>query len=135
MKKILLINLFGVALFSTTVAAQSKSDAPATWNEAQQKQNEAQQKQKIAAEKQQSLSKKQSEQAKEQQEMMHAVKQEMLKDGLFQSDENFELILNSREMFINGKKQPELVHHKYIELINSKRNKPFGEKEEWRMKE
>lgn len=135
MKKILLINLFGAALFSTTVAAQSKIDAPATWHEAQQKQNEAQQKQKIAAKKQQSLSKKQSDQAKEQQEMMHAVKQEMLKDGLFQSDENFELILNSREMFINSKKQPESVHHKYIELINSKRNKPFGEKEEWRMKE
>lgn len=109
-------------------------DTPATYKEAFQKQKEAMEKQKEAAAKQQLLAKEQSEKAKEQQEMMLAVKQEMLKDGLIQKDENYELIINNREMFIDGKKLAESVHHKYIELINSKRNKAFGEKEEWRIK-
>ncbi|MEJ7684808.1 MAG: hypothetical protein WKG06_44580 [Segetibacter sp.] len=58
--------------------------------------------------------KEQEEQVKEQREMMNAVKQEMLKDGLIQNDEHYELILNSSEMLINGKKQATSVHQKYI---------------------
>lgn len=128
MKKILLNVLFGVALFGYTASAQSKIDTPATYKEAWQKQ-------KKAAAKQELLAKEQSEKAKEHQKMMDAVKQEMLKDGLIQKNENYELIINKREMLINGKKLSESVHHKYIELINSKRNKAFGDKEEWKIKE
>ncbi len=134
MKKILLIVLFATAFCSYTAFAQSKIDTPATYKEAFQKQNEAMENQKEAAAKQQLLAKEQSEKAKEQQEMMLAVKQEMLKGGLIQKGENYELIINRREMFINGKKLEESLHHKYIELINSKRKKAFGEKEEWRIK-
>lgn len=79
--------------------------------------------------------KEQEEQVKEQREMMNAVKQEMLKDSLIQQDEHYELILNSREMLINGKKQAASVHQKYIELINSKRKKAFSINEEWKIKE
>lgn len=90
-------------------------------------------KQNEEAAKQQSLAKEQSEKANEQQEMMNAVRQEMLKDGLIKKNKNYELIINNREMLINGKKQPGSVHNKYIELINSKINKAFGEKEERRI--
>ncbi len=38
-------------------------------------------------------------------------------------------------MLINGKLMDESTHTKYIKLINSKRNKAFGEKEEWIVKE
>lgn len=112
-------------------------------------QREAVQKQKNEVEKQQLLVKKQEEQArrqaeqvkeqeeqvKEQREMINAVKQEMLKDGLIQNDEHYELIINPGEMLINGKKQATSVHEKYLELINSKRKKAFSEKEEWKIKE
>jgi len=128
MRKMLLNVLFGTVLFSYTASAQSKIDTPATYKEAWQKQ-------KKAAAKQELLAKEQSEKAKEHQKMMDAVKQEMLKDGLIQKNENYELIINKREMLINGKKLSESVHHKYIELINSKRNKAFGDKEEWKIKE
>ena len=84
MKKMLINVLFGTALFSYTASAQSKIDTPATYKEAWQKQ-------KKAAAKQESLAKEQSEKAKEQQKMMDAVKQEMLKDGLIQKNENYEL--------------------------------------------
>jgi len=142
MKKMLLNVLFGTVLFSYTASAQSKIDTPATYKEALlkqkealQKQNKALQKQNKAAAKQQLLAKEQSEKAKEQQKIVDAVKQEMLKDGLIQKNKNYELIINKREMLINGKKLSESVHHKYIELINSKRKKAFGDKEEWRIQE
>ena len=128
MRKMLLNVLFGTVLFSYsyTASAQSKIDTPATYKEALQKQNEA-------SAKQQLLAKEQSEKAKEQQKMMDAVKLEMLKDGLIQKNENYELIINKKEKLINSKKLSESVHHKYIELINSKRKKAFGDKEEWRI--
>jgi len=135
MKKMLLNVLFGTVLFSYTASAQSKIDTPATYKEALLKQKEALQKQNKAAAKQQLLAKEQSEKAKEQQKMVDAVKQEMLKDGLIQKNKNYELIINKREMLINGKKLSESVHHKYIELINTKRKKAFGDKEEWRIQE
>jgi beta-lactamase regulating signal transducer with metallopeptidase domain len=114
-----------------------------------QKQEEMMQKQKNKMEKQQSLIKeqeewvrKQAEQAKEQVKKVNEqrvtvnnVKQEMLKDGLIQQDEHYELIINSREMFIDGKKQTEAVHHKYIELIDGRRKKAFDDKEQWTIKE
>lgn len=128
MRKMLLNVLFGTVLLSYTASAQSNIDTPATYKEAWQKQ-------KKAAAKQELLAKEQSEKAKEQQKMMNAVKQEMLKDGLIQKNENYELIINKKEMLINGKKLSKSVHHKYIELINSKRNKAFGDKEEWRIQE
>lgn len=89
---------------------------------------EALQKQEAAFEKQQST-------AEEQQEIMTALKQEMLKDGLIQPGTNYELVINTREMLINGKKQAVPVHQKYIALINSKRRNAFGDKEEWKIKE
>lgn len=67
--------------------------------------------------------------------MMDAVKLEMIKDGLIQKNGNYELILNSREMLINGKMMQKSIHKKYIELIDRRRNKAFGDKEEWRVNE
>lgn len=112
-------------------------------------QREAVQKQKNEVDKQQLLIKKQEEQVrrqaeqvkeqeeqvKEQREMINVVKQEMLKDGLIQNDEPYELIINSSEMLINGKKQSTSVRQKYMEMIKSKRNKAFSDKEEWKIKE
>ena len=126
MRKMLLNVLFATVLFSYTVSAQSNIDTPATYKIAWQKQRKA-------AVKQELLAKEQSEKAKEQQKMMDAVKQEMFKDGLIQKNENYELIINKKEKLINSKKLSESVHHKYIELINSKRKKAFGDKEEWRI--
>ena len=87
---------------------------------------EALQKQQAAFEKQQST-------VKELQEVMTALKQEMVKDGLIQADGNYELIINSSEMLINGKKQPAAVHQKYLQLINNKRKNALGNKEEWKI--
>ena len=114
-----------------------------------QKQQEFLQKQKNEMEKQQALFEEQAKQFrkqselfeeqakkfKEQREIINTVKQEMVKDGLIQPDEHYELIIKRREMLINGEKQATSVHRKYMEIINEKRDKAFGDKEVWRIKE
>lgn len=61
----------------------------------------------------------------------------MVKDGLIQPSEknNVTIDINSKEMLINGKKQTESVHQKYMQLISGKRKKAFGDKEQWSIKE
>lgn len=92
-------------------------------------------KQKHEVAEQQLLFKEQEAREKEQNVMMNAVKPELLKDGLIQEGEHYELMINSREMFIDGKKQAASIHQKYIELISNKRNRAFGDKEQWSVKE
>ncbi|MGI8634329.1 MAG: hypothetical protein ACR2KZ_02895 [Segetibacter sp.] len=147
MKKIPLLFLVVFALCGSTASAQGKSDMQAKQKEMMQQQDEMMQKQKEMMEKQKEMVQKQKEMmqkqkemvvqqqafAKEQKEMMNALKQEMLKDGLIPNEKNDELIIvNSREMLINGERKPDAIHRKYINLINSKRKKPFGDKEEWK---
>ncbi len=91
--------------------------------------------QQAMAKEQEMMAKEQTQRAKEQKQMMDAIKLEMIKDGLIKKDGNYELMINNRKMLINGKLMDESTHTKYIKLINSKRNKAFGEKEEWRVNE
>ena len=121
----LLLILSGLTLCNYTVSSQSKKDVDAEQQEMDKEQQEM-------AKEQQEMAKEQQEMAKEQQEIMNALKREMLMDDLLKSDENYELIINRKEMLINGIKQSEVTHKKYIKLINSKRKKSFDEKEEWR---
>lgn len=99
-----------------------------------QMQGEMVRKQKPEVAEQQLLIKEQEARVKEQNAIMNAVKPELLKDGLIHEGEHYELMINSSEMLLNGKKQAAPIHHKYIELISNKRNRAFGDKEQWSIK-
>jgi beta-lactamase regulating signal transducer with metallopeptidase domain len=54
------------------------------------------------------------------------LKTELRKDGLIGDPGNFQFQLSAKELKINGKKQPDQLHRKYLELYRTKSGKEMG---------
>ncbi len=78
---------------------------------------------------------KQKDMSIEQQRVVNSLKDALIKDGFIKPGAKYSFELNNRELIINGVKQSEDVHKKYINLINEKRKIPFGEKEQWNIQD
>lgn len=65
------------------------------------------------------------EQAKSQ-SMGKSLKKQLLKDGLISDPGNFTFELSSKELKVNGTKQPDAMHRKYMELYQAQSGKSLG---------
>ncbi len=54
------------------------------------------------------------------------MKAELLRDGLISDPTNFRFELSNKELKINGQKQPEEIHRKYLDFYRDKTGKDFG---------
>jgi len=54
------------------------------------------------------------------------MKAELLRDGLISDPTNFRFELSNKELKINGQKQSEEIHHKYLDFYRDKTGKDFG---------
>ena len=115
-----------IMFFNSPLFAQHKADTPTSYKKAWEMQ-------KIKMAEQNELSKAQAVKAKEQEELMNTVKRELIKDGLLSEKQHYTLIINKRQMMIDGKLLPVQTHEKYIKLIYEIRKKDFGDKEEWKI--
>ncbi|MBX2893507.1 MAG: M48 family metalloprotease [Saprospiraceae bacterium] len=54
------------------------------------------------------------------------LKAELLRDGLISDPANFQLQLSNTELRVNGKKQSDALHRKYLEFYRAKTGRDFG---------
>jgi|GEM_PF-1506383 hypothetical protein len=127
--------IWGQLTFAQANEGNAQEEAARKQQEAAAQQEAGMKSQKEQVAKQQAMAKLQEEKAAEQEAVMKEIKNELLKDGLIEKDAHFEFRLNSRELIINGKKQSDEMHKKYLRIINSKRKQPFGKDEEWNIKQ
>ena len=53
-------------------------------------------------------------------------REEMIKDGLIEAGDSYGLELSDSKMKVNGKKQSDKVHKKYLKLYEEVSGQPFG---------
>ncbi|QDA60991.1 M56 family metallopeptidase [Hymenobacter jejuensis] len=63
------------------------------------------------------------------------LKQELVKDKLITDTRNYELTLTASEMTVNGKKQPESIHQKYLKLYEARTGHKMTGSSMWRARE